>query len=79
MKTSIYIYIYTVYLYNNFRKLGQLKAICIYIVVNINQLMTGRAPPGIWRFSIGTPNSWMVDFMENPNLKWMRTRGGPRT
>ena len=23
----------------------------------------------------GTPNSWMVDFMENPNLKWMRTGG----
>ena len=22
---------------------------------------------------------WMVDFMENPNLKWMRTRGGPMT
>ena len=23
------------------------------------------------------PNSWMVYFMENPNLKWMKTRGTP--
>ena len=26
-----------------------------------------------WRY----PNSWMVDFMKNPNLKWMITRGTP--
>ena len=25
----------------------------------------------------GYPNSWMVYFMDNPNLTWMRTRGTP--
>ena len=24
---------------------------------------------------MGYPNSWMVDFMENPNLGWMMTGG----
>ena len=27
--------------------------------------------------AMGVPNSWMVYFMENPNLKWMMTRGTP--
>ena len=28
----------------------------------------------IWRVpEIGLPHSWMVDFMENPHLKWMMT------
>ena len=25
----------------------------------------------------GYPHSWMVYFMENPNLKWMMTGGSP--
>ena len=32
----------------------------------------------IWRFpKMGVPNSWMVDFMENPIYEWMITRGTP--
>ena len=27
----------------------------------------------------GYPNSWMVWFRENPNLKWLMTGGTPRT
>ena len=32
---------------------------------------------GGFRLVMGVPNSWMVYFMENPNLKWMRTFGVP--
>ena len=28
---------------------------------------------------MGYPHSWMVFFMENPNLKWMMTGGTPMT
>ena len=32
----------------------------------------------IWGFhKYRYPNSWMVYFMENPNLKWMMTGGTP--
>ena len=31
-----------------------------------------------WGFpQMGVPTSWMVYFMENPNRKWMMTRGTP--
>ena len=28
---------------------------------------------------MGVPNSWMVFFFSNPNLKWMMTGGSPMT
>ena len=38
----------------------------------------GRGPAGDESHG-GYPNSWLVFFMENPNLKWMITRGTPMT
>ena len=38
----------------------------------------GRGPAGDESHR-GYPNSWLVFFMENPNLKWMITRGTPMT
>ena len=36
---------------------------------------TGRPHGGVHKW--GYPNNWMVYFRENPNLKWMITRGVP--